>query len=121
MTSKTCYKNTLITIAIIFSTIAAILYIYLPNQNIATAKQELRTDMTVILYTKNGCIYCDLAKKLLKDKAIPYQAIELTNKQDLIIKLVNQTGQNTVPYVFINDKFIGGYKSLVELDEKGEL
>jgi glutaredoxin 3 len=121
MTSKTCYKNTLITIAIIFSVIASILYIYLPNQNIATARQELRTDITVVLYTKNGCMYCELAQKLLKDKAIAYEVIELTNKEDLIIKLVNQTGQNTVPYVFINDKFIGGYKHLAELDENGEL
>lgn len=121
MTSKTCYKNTLITIAIIFCVIASLLYIYLPNQNIATTKQEPRTDITVVLYTKNGCIYCDLAKKLLADRAITYQAIELTNKEDLIIKLVNQTGQNTVPYVFINDRFIGGYKHLVELDEKGKL
>lgn len=121
MTSKNCYKNTLIATAIILCVIASILYIYLPNQHITTAKQKPRSDITVVLYTKNSCIYCDLAKTLLEDRAIPHQAIELTNKEDLIIKLVNQTGQNTVPYVFVNDKFIGGYKRLVELDQNGKL
>jgi glutaredoxin len=45
----------------------------------------------------------------------------LTNNKYLIIKLVSQTGQNTVPYVFVNDEFIGGYQNLLELDKAGKL
>ena len=36
-------------------------------------------------------------------------------------KMADQTGQNTVPYVYVNGEFIGGYKSLKELEESGKL
>lgn len=75
------------------------------------------SDLKVILYSKEICAYCQSAKNLLDKKGINYEVVELTNNKDLHIKLINQTGQSTVPYVFINDKFIGGYQNLLELDE----
>jgi glutaredoxin len=120
MAPKASWKGVAIITALLII-IAMIIYNYYQPQNINETPQELRTDINVVLYSKKGCKYCDLAKKLLKKKRIPYEIVELTNNQDLIIKLVNQTGQNTVPYVFINDEFIGGYQSLAELDKNGKL
>ncbi|MDP4708852.1 MAG: glutathione S-transferase N-terminal domain-containing protein [Rickettsiaceae bacterium] len=91
------------------------------NYNSEGTEKALRTDVKVMLYSKTGCGYCDKAKALLQSRGIPYEVVELTNNKDLIIKLVNQTGQNTVPYVFVNDEFIGGYQDLQELDKAGEL
>jgi len=80
-----------------------------------------RTDIKVVLYTKDGCRYCNLTKELLQDKGIPYELVELTGNKDIFIKLANQTGQNTVPYVFVNGQFVGGYQDLLHLSETGKL
>jgi glutaredoxin 3 len=79
------------------------------------------TVRNVLIYSKEGCSYCAMAKSLLDQKNIKYEIIELGNNQDLFTKLVNQTGQKTVPYVFIDDKFIGGYQDLKGLDDSGNL
>lgn len=89
--------------------------------NFKENKIPMRSDINVVLYVKKTCSYCNYAKSLLERKGIPYEVIELTNNEDLIIKLVNQTGQTTVPYVFVNNEFVGGYTELAILDERGEL
>ncbi len=83
--------------------------------------QTMRTDLKILVYSKTGCSYCRLTEELLEKNNIPYEVVELTNNQDLIIKLVKQTGQTTVPYVFVNDEFIGGYQNLRALNESGGL
>ena len=80
-----------------------------------------RSDLKILLYTKDTCKYCILAKELLDKNAIPYEVIELGNNRDLHQKMADQTGQNTVPYVCVNGEFIGGYKSLQELEKSGKL
>lgn len=109
----------------IFIVIAALLVVLagggLYYYNSTNEDPPLRTDIKVMLYIKNGCGYCNKSKALLKSRGIPYEAVELTNNKDLIIKLISQTGQKTVPYVFVNDEFIGGYKDLRDLDEAGKL
>ncbi len=94
------------------------------NYNGSTVDRESKTprsDLKVLLYTKDTCKYCILAKELLDKNAIPYEVIELTNNRDLHQKMADQTSQNTVPYVYINGEFIGGYKDLQELEESGKL
>jgi glutaredoxin 3 len=111
-----------ITLAIlVILTASAKLYL---NYNRAINNSETKTprnDLKVLLYTKDMCRYCILAKELLDKNAIPYEAISLENNIDLHKKLANQTGQNTVPYVYINGEFIGGYNDLQQLEESGEL
>jgi glutaredoxin 3 len=80
-----------------------------------------RSDLKVLLYTKDTCKYCIFAKELLDKNTIPYELIELGNNRDLHQKMADQTGQNTVPYVYVNGEFIGGYKNLQELEESGKL
>ena len=74
-----------------------------------------------IFYTKDTCKYCIFAKDLLDKNSIPYEVIELSNNRELHQKIAYQTSQNTVPYVYINGEFIGGYKNLQELEESGKL
>ncbi len=70
------------------------------------------SDIKVILYTQSYCPYCKYAKNLLNKHNIKYEAIEIGDNEALAIKLWRQTGQKTVPYVFLNDEFIGGYTEL---------
>ena len=94
------------------------------NYDSSTVVREAKTprsDLKVLLYTKDTCKYCILAKELLDKNTISYEVIELGNNRDLHQKMADQTGQNTVPYVYVNGEFIGGYKSLKELEESGKL
>lgn len=75
----------------------------------------------VTIYSRVGCGYCDMAKDLLTKSGINFESVELSNNPDLITKLFNQTGQKTVPYIYVDDRFIGGYQNLRELIESGGL
>jgi glutaredoxin len=66
------------------------------------------------IYWKPGCKYCELAKSFLFERKLDYKLIQLG--EDISIeyfKLLNP-GIKTVPAIFIDEIFIGGYKDLVK-------
>lgn len=75
----------------------------------------------VELYTWTYCPYCINAKKLLEEKNIPYTDHPIDDKPEKKHELFAQTGQDTVPYIFINGKLIGGFTELKQLAETGKL
>lgn len=72
----------------------------------------------VKLYTKTNCTYCKLSKVLLKRYKINYEEIVLDNDDkrnefyEQLSKKLNKTVA-TVPQIYINDTYIGGYNDLV--------
>jgi glutaredoxin 3 len=56
-----------------------------------------------------------------EDKGLKYTAIDISDDPEAKRRLAAQTGQKTVPFIFIDDKFIGGHKELGKLIESGEL
>jgi glutaredoxin 3 len=81
----------------------------------------LTKDIKVILYTKKWCNYCEMAKEFFTKNQIAYEDVDLSVNLDLQKKLVDKTGQVTVPYIFINDEFIGGYSDLLKLKKLNKL
>ena len=75
----------------------------------------------VRVYTTNICGYCRAAKRLLEQRGIPFEEINLSNDPVLRQKLVDQTGWRTVPLIQIDDELVGGFTELVALDKAGEL
>jgi glutaredoxin len=55
----------------------------------------------VVVFTLNGCSHCIDLKEKLNDVSIPFIEIEITNNQKLWDKVVNQTGHNVLPTIFI--------------------
>jgi glutaredoxin len=55
----------------------------------------------VVIFTLNGCSHCIDLKDKLNDVSIPFTEIEITNNQKLWDKVVNQTGHNVLPTIFI--------------------
>mgnify|MGYP001417984089 FL=1 len=91
------------------------------NRNHNLAEQVLnRQNMQVIIYVREGCVYCKMAKDLLLENKITYEAIDLDSNPELQKKLIEKTKQTTVPYVFINNKFIGGYNDLLKLKQENK-
>ena len=75
--------------------------------------------MKAIVWTNLGCHFCDMAKTLLKQKEIEYEERNLAKDwkvQDLLEAVPNA---RSVPQIFVDDKYIGGYDELVKhLNEK---
>jgi glutaredoxin 3 len=75
----------------------------------------------VVVYSKEPCPYCVLAKNLLKARNISFEEIRIDlddSKRDEMMRLSNR---RTVPQIFINDQPIGGYDDLAALDKSGKL
>ena len=75
----------------------------------------------VIVYTRIKCKYCLDATNFFRQKDTPYVDIDITWDKELHQKLIRETHQQTVPYIFINGKFIGGYSELIDLNKTKKL
>ena len=76
----------------------------------------------VTIYTTTVCPYCVRAKQLLQRKDIEYVEVNLnTEPTEVREELMARTKQRTVPQIFINDEFIGGFDQLHALDRQGKL
>lgn len=70
--------------------------------------------MKAVVWSKNSCSFCDKAKELLTNNNIPYEERVLGDswsKQDLLKVVPNA---RTVPQIFIDNFYVGGYNELVE-------
>ena len=75
----------------------------------------------VHLYSTPICAFCRMAKRLLEGDGIHYDETDLSEDDGLRMKLVEQTGWRTVPMIFIDDEFVGGYQELAALRHQGGL
>lgn len=75
----------------------------------------------VVIYSTDYCPYCRQAERFLTDKGVPFKSVDVTNDDAMRDKLVELTGQRTVPQIFIGGESIGGYSDMVKLNQKGEL
>ena len=76
----------------------------------------LKSDNRSIIYGKDDCPYCQLAKVELTLRNIDYEYISLTD----INKTVSEvTGRDvyTVPQIYIDGQYIGGYAQLMETED----
>ena len=67
------------------------------------------------IFTKRNCKYCVLAKQVLRDKNIYVYAehiVESINDKNYLLKRVPNA--KTVPQIFIDNVYIGGYNELIE-------
>lgn len=76
----------------------------------------------VIMYTTGFCPYCKMAENLLRSKGVQeIEKIRIDLEPDQRIAMMGKTGRRTVPQIYIDDRHVGGYDDLMQLDRKGEL
>lgn len=75
----------------------------------------------VTIYTTPYCPYCHAAKELLADKGVDFTEIDVAGDTSERARLVDVTGQRTVPQIFIGEESIGGYDELASLEGRGQL
>jgi glutaredoxin 3 len=76
----------------------------------------------IILYTTPFCGYCRAAKRLLADKALDFEEIDVAFDDDKRAEMIDRaSGQRTVPQIFIHGRHVGGYDELAVLEREGKL
>lgn len=75
----------------------------------------------VTIYTTGWCPFCHRAKALLSRKGVSFSEVDVDDRSDLRSWLRSASGQSTVPQVFVNNRAIGGFTDMAELDSEGEL
>ena len=76
----------------------------------------------VKVYSTTFCPYCVRAKQLLERKGVAYTEINLDKEEpEVRLELTKKTNHRTVPQIFINDQFIGGFDQLDALEKEGKL
>lgn len=79
--------------------------------------------MKAIIYTKSTCPYCHKAKDLLNARGIEYTQIDYPTLSDSEkAELLEKTnGHKTVPQIFLDGRFVGGFSELDALDKANQL
>ena len=62
---------------------------------------------TFVVYSKEGCKYCDKIVQIFEAKNIPYEKLTLHEDYSKS-EYFNRFGRSTFPRVTLNDKLIGG-------------
>jgi glutaredoxin 3 len=100
--------------------LACILSYYIYSEGLALKEIKEYTNQ-VVIYSRPQCSYCSAAVEFLDSKNIPFEVIDITNDEVKINALVSETGSYTVPYIFINNQYVGGYNDMVKLFKAGKL
>jgi glutaredoxin 3 len=77
--------------------------------------------MQIKMYTKAYCSFCFAAKNLLAKRGLAYEEIPVQGNRAAEQEMQELTGGATVPQILIDDKPIGGFTELAELDMDGKL
>jgi glutaredoxin 3 len=77
--------------------------------------------MAIRVYTKKHCGACKDVIALLRSKQATFEEIDLSSDDEERARLEELTGWDTLPMVFVDEVFIGGWDDLEELDASGEL
>ena len=73
------------------------------------------------IYTTNWWGPCIAAKKMLDDMGMSYENIDIEKENISRDELAKITGGHTVPQIIINNKVIGGFNELLQLNQAGQL
>ncbi|PCJ27984.1 MAG: glutaredoxin 3 [SAR86 cluster bacterium] len=72
------------------------------------------------IYTSTYCAYCTAAKNLLSSKGYKFEEINMQGNSELMIEVMQKSGQRTVPQIFIGEHSVGGYQELLAATVNGE-
>ena len=73
------------------------------------------------IYSANWWGSCIAAKKLLDDKGLSYETINIDEEDISREELMKLTGGHTIPQIMIDNKPIGGFEQLLMLNQKNKL
>ena len=76
----------------------------------------------IVMYTTASCPYCINAERLLVSKGLKdIIKIRVDLQPELRVEMMQKTGRRTVPQIYIDERHIGGFDELRQLDLAGGL
>jgi glutaredoxin len=75
------------------------------------------------IFGKKSCPWTGRAITLLEKHKVDYDFVDLdeAEHEPKQLRLINETKQHTVPYVFLRGQFVGGFNALAEIERLGQL
>lgn len=74
------------------------------------------------IYSTAICPYCIAAKRLLEAKGLSWREIRIDMDRAALGSMLERSGgRRTVPQIFINGKYVGGFDELAKADHDGTL
>lgn len=74
------------------------------------------------MYTTAYCPYCSNAERLLMSRGVTQiDKIRIDELPEKRAEMMEKTGRRTVPQIYINEQYIGGFDDLRALDLAGGL
>jgi glutaredoxin 3 len=76
----------------------------------------------ITMYSTAVCPYCINAERLLRSKGITHiNKIRVDLEPEKRTEMMQRTGRRTVPQIYIDERYVGGFEELYALDRAGEL
>jgi glutaredoxin 3 len=76
----------------------------------------------IVLYTTPFCGYCRATRRLLADKGLAFEEIDVAFDDEKRGEMIGRTaGMRSVPQIFIDGRHVGGHAELAALEREGRL
>ena len=75
----------------------------------------------VTIYSSPFCGFCHAAKRLLTQKGVSFDEIDVTTQPGARQEMMEKAGRHTVPQIWIGETHVGGCDDLFDLDRAGKL
>ena len=82
-------------------------------------KEKINENKGMLIVWRNGCPFCDRAFDLLKKKGIPYEDWKTSSGSSTHNSLKYLVNQRTFPYVFFDNRLLGGFDDLKSKSSNG--
>jgi len=75
----------------------------------------------IVMYATAWCPYCARARNLFARKGVSFEEIDVEERPEARAEMIERSGRNTVPQIFIGARHVGGSDELQALDAAGGL
>ena len=89
-----------------------------------TLKEKSHTTINmkkITIYSTRICPYCVRAKNFFSKKNLEYTEIMIDQDPQKMKEMIEKSGRQSVPQIFIGDYHVGGFDDLIEHDMDGKL
>ena len=73
------------------------------------------------MYASDWCPYCSRARRLLQEKGVPFEEIDVDARPEARAEMVARSGRHSVPQIFVGDVHVGGCDELLAREAAGTL